>query len=173
MQLLESKVDSCVFSGIRRCACVPMVAPWQWWQCSLHGDGVLQSFAKPCQLPKQHVRGQMSLQTQLSKPLGSCCRWQEGKPCRFSIKSLRCLHLSSPGTHTIIYVVIVQCWLETQGWWQFTNGTCPCTSCLQSWICSVFFEHAWRADVLSLSLQQTAWPYSNGINSSACLVLAQ
>lgn len=115
----------------------------------------------------------MSLQTQLSESLGSWCRWQEGKMCRFSIKSRRCLHLSSPDTHTIIYVVIVQCWLGTQDWWQFTNGTCPCTSCLQSWICSVLLEHACRADVLSLSLQQTAWPYSNGINSSACLALAQ
>lgn len=94
----------------------------------------------------------MSLQTQLSGPLGSWCRWQEGKTRRFSIKSLRCLYLLSPGTHTIICVVIVQCWLETQGWWQFTNGTCPCTSCLQSWICSVFLEHAWRVDVLLLSL---------------------
>lgn len=30
-QLPESKVDFCAFLGIRRCACVPMVAPWQWW----------------------------------------------------------------------------------------------------------------------------------------------
>lgn len=138
-----------------------------WWWCSSHGEDVLESLTRPARLPKQHVREQTSLQTQLSEPLGSWCRWQDGKTCRLSIKSLRCLHFSSPGIHTTTYALIVQCWLETWGWWQVTNGTCPCTSCLQSWICSVFLERAWRADVLSL--QQAAWPYSDSINSSVCL----
>lgn len=63
------------------------------------------------------------------------------------MKSPRCLHFSLPGT--TIYTLIVQCWLKHWGWWQVTNGTRPCTSCLQSWICSVFLEHAWRDGILS------------------------
>lgn len=61
-----------------------MAAPW--WGCSSHGEDILESLTRPAHVPKQHVREQIILQSQLLEPLGSWCRWQEGKTRRFSNK---------------------------------------------------------------------------------------